>query len=358
MMPYAKQTSMAPWARAHQRRGWMLLACAGVLGVALLSVGVGSVFIPPLTALKIVLARLPLVGLQPDWPDTFATILLDIRLPRVALVALTGAALASSGAVYQSVFRNPLADPYLIGVASGAGLGAICAIALRARYPAQIGPLGIPAGAFAGGLATVALVYAFGRVGRSTPTTTLLLAGVAISSFASALMTLVLLRVGYELGTISAFLLGGYGSAGWEAALAVAPFCVLGFTVIYLLARPLNLLLFDEEQAQQLGVAVERVKLVLIVAATLMTAAAVAFNGLIGFVGLIVPHVARMLIGADHRRLLPLAALGGAGFLMLADLIARTAIAPEELPLGIVTAFAGVPFFLYLLRRAKGAAFF
>jgi iron complex transport system permease protein len=329
-----------------------------VLAIAILSVGVGSVAIPPLTTLKILAARLPFVSITADWPANMAVILLDIRLPRVALMALTGAALASSGAAYQGVFRNPLADPYLIGVAAGAGLGAICAIVLRMRAPHLVGAWGVPLGAFAGALLTVALVYALGRVGRSTPTTTLLLAGVALGALASALTTFVLLRAGRQLGLIAAFLLGGYGSAGWEPVLAVAPFVVLGFGVLLILARSLNLLLFDEEQAQQLGVHVERVKLLAIVAATLTTAAPIAFSGLIGFVGLIVPHAARMLGGADHRRLLPLAALGGAGFLMLADLLARTVIAPEELPIGVVTALAGVPFFLYLLRRAKNAAFF
>jgi iron complex transport system permease protein len=345
------------WGRPR-RRVWLPLVGLGVLVIAMLSVGVGSVAIAPLTALKILAARLPFVAITADWPASSATILLDIRLPRVALVALTGAALASSGAAYQGVFRNPLADPYLIGVASGAGLGAICAIVLRARYPGLIGTFGIPIGAFVGALVTVALVYTLGRVGHSMPTTTLLLAGVALGALASALSTFVLLRAGQQLGLISAFLLGSYGSAGWEPVLVVAPLVVLGLGVLLLLARPLNLLLFDEEQAQQLGVRVERTKLIVIVAATLTTAAAVAFSGLIAFVGLIVPHAARMLTGADHRRLLPLSALGGAGFLMLADLLARTIIAPQELPLGVVTAFAGVPFFLYLLRRAKNAAFF
>jgi iron complex transport system permease protein len=356
-----RETSSATpvaWRPTRGQRLALPVAALTVLAIAILSVGVGSVAIPPLMALKILVSRLPFIGVAADWPASLAAILLDIRLPRVVLVALTGAALASSGAAYQGVFRNPLADPYLIGVASGAGLGAICVIVLRMRVPQLVGALGVPLGAFAGALLTVALVYALGRVGRSTPTTMLLLAGVALGALASALTTFVLLRAGRQLGLIAAFLLGGYGSAGWEPVLAVTPFVALGFGVLSVLARPLNLLLFDEEQAHQLGVDVERIKLLAIVAATLTTAAPIAFSGLIGFVGLIVPHGARMLAGADHRRLLPLAALGGAGFLMLADLLARTAIAPEELPLGVVTAFAGVPFFLYLLRRAKNAAFF
>ncbi len=346
------------WAQSHRSYVWLVATALGVMVIAIVSVGIGSVFIPPLTTLKILLARLPLFSIHADWPTTFETILFEIRLPRVALVALTGAALASSGTAYQGLFHNPLADPYLIGVAAGAGLGAISVMTLRMAHPASIALLAVPLGAFAGALVTVALVYALGRVGGSTPTTTLILAGVAVGAFAAAMTTFILLRAGQQMMYVMAFLLGGYGGAGWDAVLAIAPFTLIGFALMYLCARPLNLFLFDEEQARQLGISVERVKLIVVVAATLTTAAAVAFSGLIGFVGLIVPHAARLVVGPDHRRLLPLAALGGAGFLMLADLIARTVIAPEELPLGVITAFAGAPFFLFLLRRAKNAAFF
>jgi iron complex transport system permease protein len=345
------------WVGARRTPALLLIALAAVIAIALLSVAIGSVFIPPGVTLKILLAQLPLLRITPDWPETFAQILLQIRLPRVVLVALTGAALACSGTAYQGLFRNPLADPYLIGVASGAGLGAIAVIALRAAHPLIGAPL-VPVGAFAGALLTVALVYAIGRVGRSTPITTLLLAGVAVGTLATSIATFLLLRLSQQSARVLAFLLGGYGGAGWDAVLAVAPFTLLGCALLYLYARPLNLLLFDDQQARQLGVDVERVTLVIVIAATLTTAAAVAFSGLIGFVGLIVPHIGRLLVGADHRRLLPLATLGGAGFLLLADLLARTVIAPEELPLGVVTAFVGAPFFLWLLRRARRAAFF
>jgi iron complex transport system permease protein len=335
----------------------LVVTLAAVAVIGLISVGVGSVFIPPGVTLKILLARLPLLRIEADWPSAFETILLQIRLPRVALVALTGAALASSGAAYQGLFRNPLADPYLIGVASGAGLGAIIVIGLRVTHP-FVGALLVPAGAFVGALLTVALVYGLARVGRSTPVTTLLLAGVAVGTLATACATFLLLRLSQQAVRVLSFLLGGYGGAGWESVVAIAPFTILGCGLLYLYARPLNLLLFDAEQARQLGVDVERVTLVVVVAATLTTAAAVAFSGLIGFVGLIVPHAARLVVGADHRRLLPLVSIGGAGFLLLADLLARTMLAPEELPLGVVTAFIGAPFFLWLLRRARRATFF
>jgi iron complex transport system permease protein len=345
------------WVAPRRQPALFVITVLVVAAIALLCVGVGSVYIPPGVTLKILLARLALPRITPDWPESFEQILLQIRLPRVALVALTGAALACSGAAYQGLFRNPLADPYLIGVASGAGLGAIVVITLRAAHP-SVGAALVPAGAFAGALLTVALVYALGRVGSSTPVTTLLLAGVAIGTLATAMSTFLLLRLSQQAVTVLNFLLGGYSGAGWGSVLAVAPFTLVGCGLLYLYARPLNLLLFDVDQARQLGVDVERVTLVIVVAATLTTAAAVAFSGLIGFVGLIVPHAARLLVGADHRRVLPLATLGGAGFLLLADLVARTLLAPEELPLGIVTAFVGAPFFLWLLRRARRAAFF
>ena len=346
------------WAVRTRGGGVLVAALLGVVAICLISTAIGSVFIPPLTVLRILLARLPFVSMPVDWPSTFEAILFEIRLPRVALVALTGATLGTSGTAYQGLFRNPLADPYLIGVAAGAGLGAIGVIVLQLDYPALNSPYAVPAGAFLSALLTVTVVYRLARVAGATPTTTLILAAVAVNALASALTTFALLSIGNQTARVLAFLLGGYGSAGWESVRAVVPFALGGFVLLYAYARPLNLLLFDEEQATQLGIPVERIKLVVVVAATMMTAAAVAFSGLIGFVGLIVPHAARLLVGPDHRRLIPLAALGGAGFLLLADLVARTAISPQELPLGVVTAFTGAPFFLYLLRRAKHATFF
>ncbi len=325
--------------------------------IATVSVGVGSTPIPPLAVVRVLLAQIPTGSVTPDWSPQVEAIILQIRLPRVMLMALSGLSLAVSGAAYQGLFRNPLADPYLIGVAAGAGLGAISAVALNLPQ-SPLGAASVPIVAFAAALATVIIVYALSRVGQIAPTTTLILAGVAIGALVSALSTFILVSMDAQAIRVLAFLLGGYGGAGWDAVIAILPFAALGLAVMYAFARPLNVLLFDEEQARQLGIDVERVKIILIVAATLCTAAAVAFSGLIGFVGLIVPHAARLVWGPDHRRLLPASAIVGAAFLMLADLIARTLFAPRELPLGVVTAFAGAPFFLYLLRRAKNAAFF
>jgi iron complex transport system permease protein len=326
------------------------LGLAGVVAIMLLCAGVGSVSIPPEATLAVLIGTI-----QPAWaaqvPAEYRAILLQIRLPRVALIAITGAALAGAGTAYQGLFRNPLADPYLIGVAAGAGLGAIGVQSLRLTQSAAF-VLIVPAGAFGGALATVTLVYLIGRAGRSASFASLILAGVAVSSMASAISMLLLLRLSRGAAGVLAFLLGGYSSAGWPAIGVVAGLGALGFAVLLAHARALNLLLFDTDQAHQLGVDVDRVTLIVVTAATLMTAAAVSFGGLIGFVGMIVPHAARLLVGGDHRRLLPMATIGGAGFLLLADLAARTLLAPEELPLGIITACVGAPFFLWLLRRS------
>jgi iron complex transport system permease protein len=326
-----------------------------LLAIALvLSVAVGAVFIPPGSVLRLLADRLPLpFSLSDEVPGTFQTILYEIRLPHTLLIALNGAALAGSGAAYQGVFRNPLADPYLIGVASGAGLGAVLAMSLR--WPENLlGLYTIPAAAFAGALLTVIVVYALARRGQATPTATLILAGVAVGSFASAVTSFLMLRSQGELRRAIAWLLGGATMSGWEPVLAALPYITLGLGVLLTSGHALNVLQFGEEQAQQLGLPVERTRTLLVAAASLTTAAAVSFSGVIGFVGLIAPHLARLIWGPDYHRLVPLSILGGASMLLLADLLARVVMAPQELPVGIVTALAGAPFFLWVLRRARG----
>jgi len=316
------------------------------------SIGLGAVYIAPLEAVRILLSRLPLIQLTPDWQETSEIILFNIRLPRALLVALTGAALGGSGAAYQGLFRNPLADPYLIGIASGAGLGAV--IAMSVEFPTTLlGLFTVPIAAFVGALLTVTFVYTIARVGKSAQVTTLILAGVAVGSFATALTTFLMLRSQEQLRRAIGWLLGGFALGGWLPVAALLPYLIIGLAVLILLARPLNVLQFGDDQAEQMGLNVERVKMIVIVAASLTTAAAVAFSGIIGFVGLVTPHLIRLMWGPDYRRLLPLSILGGAAMLLLTDIVARTIIAPEELPLGVVTALIGAPFFLYLLRRAK-----
>lgn len=319
------------------------------------SIAIGSVFIPLADLSRILVGWL--TGAKfPEPLKTFAFIIASIRLPRIALVLLTGAALGGSGAAYQGLFRNPLADPYLIGVASGAGLGAVLTMSVKWPYSFW-GLMAVPAAAFVGALLTVFLVYALARLGKTVPTTNLILAGVAFSSFATALTSFLMLRSTGELRRAISWLLGGASQAGWGPVLTVLPYLVIGLGILLLSGHALNLLQFGDDQAQQLGLPVTRARTLILVAASLATAAAVSFSGIIGFIGLIVPHVMRLWFGADYRRLLPLSIIGGAGALLVADVIARSIMSPQELPVGVVTALAGAPFFLWVLRRAKNQGY-
>jgi iron complex transport system permease protein len=329
----------------------LLLLMALVLSVAL-----GAVFIPPGTTLRILINSFPGITLEQDWSSSSVAIIQAIRLPHAVLVALTGAALASSGAAYQGLFRNPLADPYLIGVASGAGLGAVIAMSLS--WPtALLGYYLIPVGAFVGAIVTVLLVYNLARVNGMVPLTTLILAGVAVASFASALTSFLMLRSDEQIYRAISFLLGGAPMAGWNPVLAALPYMAIGMGLLSFFGHALNVLQFGEEEAKQMGLDVDRAKGIIIITASLTTAAAVAFSGIIGFIGLIVPHIVRILWGPDYRRLIPLSILLGSTALLLADMLARILLAPSTLPIGIVTAMAGAPFFLWILRRAKREVF-
>ncbi len=332
-----------------------LLMLFGV--VVMVATTLGSVHIHFSDCLDVFLSRLPFLSVASSCPENLSTIILDIRLPRILLAGLVGAALAVAGATYQGLFRNPLADPYLIGVAQGAGLGAT--IAFLIPFTIQWVSFGVVSlFAFVGGLSAVAVVYSLARVGKTLPATTLILAGVALGAFLSAITCYLLTICGEELHGILFWLLGGLSLTKWTEVWTVVPCVLAGIAVIFLHARPLNVMQLDEEQAQQLGINVERVKLILLGAATLITSAAVCFTGLIGFVGIIVPHAVRLIWGPDHRFLLPLSTLVGGIFLILADTLAHTLLAPEEIPVGVITAFCGAPFFLYLLRKKKRLAFF
>lgn len=340
----------------HPAKHPYLVNLSLLIAALLISAGAGPVFIPPGTVGRILADQLPGVSLQADWTLAFETILLKIRLPHTALMALAGAALASSGAAYQGVFRNPLADPYLIGVASGAGLGAV--IAMSIRWPAEWqGLYPVPVAAFCGAVLTILVVYSIARVGKSLPTTTLILAGVAVSSFATSLTSFLMFRSTSELRRAIGWMLGSSVLTGWGPFLAALPYAVVGMGALVLSGHALNVLQYGEEQAQQLGLSAEKAKGLILVAASLTTATAVAFTGIIGFIGLIVPHLIRIIWRTDYRHLLPLSILGGAWMLLLADVLARTLLAPQVLPVGIVTALAGAPFFLWVLRSAKGQAF-
>ena len=327
-----------------------------LIAAIVLSIALGAVFIPPGTILRILTDSLPGISIEQDWPNSFGAIINAVRLPHTILVALTGAALASSGAAYQGLFRNPLADPYLIGVASGAGLGAVFAMSLK--WPTELlGFYLIPIGGFVGAVLTVYLVYNLARVNGVVPLTTLILAGVAVGAFASAVTSFLMLRSDAQIYRAISFLLGGSPMAGWNPVLAALPYMLIGMGTMIFLGHPLNVLQFGEEEAKQMGLDVDRAKTLIIIIASLTTAVAVAFSGIIGFIGLIVPHVVRIIWGPDYRRLIPLSIILGSTALLLADMLARILLAPSTLPVGIVTAMAGAPFFLWILRRAKREVF-
>jgi iron complex transport system permease protein len=326
-----------------------VLAATVVAGVA-----VGTVSISPLTSVRLFAWKLHLAGPPPGVPDSTHVILFQLRLPRVLLAGMVGAGLAGAGALFQALFRNPMADPAIIGVSSGAAMGAIAAILAGAGT--AIGGLGVPVAAFAGALGTAFLVYRLARLGPTIQVATLLLAGIAVAGVISAAMSLVMTFSGEQIRTIYLWLLGGLSQAGWRPLVAAVPFVLIGAGVALLSAGDLNVTALGEERAAQLGVEVERFKRLMLGTGALLTAAAVSVAGVIGFVGLMTPHILRLVVGADHRRLLPASFIGGAAFMILADVAARSAVRPEEIPVGAITALLGGPFFLYLLRKQRKLA--
>ncbi|HDH26738.1 MAG TPA: iron ABC transporter permease [Actinobacteria bacterium] len=328
----------------------MLTAVAAVIGAVALGSLIGPVHIPASDTARSLLNALPGIDIRPTLTDRQVDILTVVRLPRVVLGGLVGAILALAGAAYQCVFRNPLADPYLLGVAAGAGLGATLAIAAGSSATGAV----VPIAAFVGAVGGVLMTYVLGRtVGRRT-NTSLILAGVAVASFLTALQTYIQQRNTNTLREVYAWILGRLSTSGWHEVLLILPYVVIGGVVILLHRRMLDVLSLGDEEAAALGVPVRRVRLLVVVAATLGTAAAVAVGGLIGFVGIIVPHAVRLVTGASYRVILPLSALLGAAFLIFADVVARTALSPAELPIGVVTAFLGAPFFVLVLRTSRG----
>jgi len=344
-------------AGGQRRRRGPALVGAGVLLllVALAGVSIGAV---PLSFGEVVGSLLRRIGVHggTPLPATQDAILLEWRVPRVVLAALVGGTLALAGASYQGVFRNALADPYLLGAASGAGLGATVVIAWG---PTQLGPLGtVPVAAFVGSLTGVGLAYALGAAASrhgGGGTATLLLAGIAVSSFLTAAQTLVQQTHTDDLRLIYSWILGRLGAAQWDDVTMALPYVVVSAVVMLLSGRALDVLAVGDDEATTLGVRPRRVRLVVLLAASLGTAAAVAVSGLIGFVGLVVPHVVRRLAGGSYRTVLPVSLVGGAAFMVAADLAARTLLAPAELPIGVVTAFVGAPFFAALLRSGSSS---
>jgi iron complex transport system permease protein len=334
---------------------WIVAGVAVVVAATLLGLGVGPVELGFGGILREVASHIPFLSVASPFTDTEDAILWELRAPRVVLGLLVGAMLASAGAAYQGVFRNPLADPYLLGAAAGAGLGATLAIAYGegAAASRDLRPLA----AFAGATLGVATAYVLGRsVGGGRSTATLILAGVTVASFLTAVQTFVQQQNTDTVQEVYAWILGQLETSGWQDVLAILPYVGVSWAVLLLHRRLLDVLTVGDEEASSLGVNVARVRLIVLGVATLGTAAAVALSGLIAFVGIIVPHAVRLVAGTSYRIVLPLSLAFGAAFLVLADLLARTIVAPAELPIGVVTAFFGAPFFAVVLRMTRTVA--
>jgi iron complex transport system permease protein len=330
---------------------WATAAAAALVGALLAGILVGPVDIGIGAIARSALARLPFVAVESPLTPAEEAIVWELRLPRVALGALVGGMLGIAGATYQGVFRNPLADPYLLGVAAGAGFGATLAIAYG-----RIGDNGylLPLAAFAGAVFAVAAAYVVGRsLGGERTTATLILAGVTVAAFLTAAQTFVQQQNADTLNEVYAWLLGGLGTAGWREVTLILPYIAVSSAILLVHRRTLDVMAVGDDEARSLGLDVTRTRLLLVACATLGTAAAVAVSGLIGFVGIIVPHLVRLTVASSFRVILPLSVAVGAAFLVFADVIARTALAPAELPIGVVTAFIGAPFFALVLRTTR-----
>jgi iron complex transport system permease protein len=333
--------------------GLLIVFAAGLIA----SLSLGAADIPPGRAAAGALSRLPGLGpLDPGLSDSERVIIFELRLPRLVLALLVGSALAVAGVVMQAFFQNPMAAPSIIGVSSGAALGATLAIMLGLEFQV-LGLSAIPVVAFVGALGVTALVYVLSRRGGRTPVGVLLLTGIAVGAMASALSSLLMVTgqdpQHLDLDRVVYWMLGSVAGRGWPHVRMILPYVVVAGGAIYLFGRDLNVLLLGDETAHYLGLDVERVKLLLLVFSSLLAAAAVAVSGVVGFVGLIVPHLMRIVTGPEHRVLLPASAVAGGVLLALADLVARTAAAPTEIPVGIITSLLGAPFFLYLLHRRR-----
>lgn len=322
----------------------ILLVCLFL--TLLFTLMVGPVNIPPLTVLQILFHVSPA-----SWPPGYAAIVIDIRLPRILLGALVGSALAVAGTTMQAMFRNPMASPYILGISSGAAFGAALAFILGLNF--LFGISGVTILAFLFTLLTTYLVYSIAKSGERTSVENLLLTGIAVGSFFSALVSFLMYISGEQLTTIWFWLMGGLWASDWNKLLFTLPLILFGIVALFLVRRHLNLLLMGEETALNLGLEVETFKKIVIILTSLITAAAVSVCGIIGFIGLIIPHMMRIIVGSDHRILLPSSCLIGAIFLVWVDTLARTIIAPVEIPVGIITALLGAPFFLYLLRKRR-----
>jgi iron complex transport system permease protein len=331
---------------ARLRGGWLAAGAAAVAAAVVAGLAFGPISLPVGEVVR------ELLWFDADLTDTQRTVLWEIRFPRVVLGLLVGAMLAVSGAAYQGTFRNPLADPYLLGAAAGAGLGVTLVIVGQAEGAST--PVGTPVAAFLGSLAAVALTYLLGAAGTArTSIASLILAGVAVATFLTAAQTYIQQRNQDTIRDVYNWVLGRLSTAGWDEVVLVLPYVAVSTVILLAHRRALDVLAVGEEEATSLGLDARRTRLAVVIAASLGTAAAVAVSGLIAFVGIIVPHTVRLLVGSSYRVILPLSLLFGGAFLVATDLIARTIASPAEIPIGVVTAFLGAPFFVLVLRTSR-----
>jgi iron complex transport system permease protein len=329
---------------------WTLATLGALVAVLVVSLSTGAAGVGPGEVARSTLSQLPGTHMA-KLPAVDQAIIWQLRAPRAVLAALVGGMLAVAGSAYQGVFRNPLADPYLLGVAAGAGLGAT-AVIVTATADQHTGAW-LPVGAFVGAVASVACAYALGRSVGAVDGAALILAGVAVAAFATAAQTFLQQERSESLREVYAWLLGGFDASDWHAVYLAAPYIVTSSAVLLGLRRGLDVLSVGEQEAASLGLDVRRLQLLVLVFATAGTAAAVAVSGLIGFVGIIVPHTLRLLVSSSYRVILPLSLIVGAAFLVGCDVVARSVLAPSEVPIGVVTAFCGAPFFAVLLRSSR-----
>lgn len=323
---------------------WVLGSLLAVFAAGVFSLGIGPAWLSPTEVVR---------SLFGGGDEVSRTIVHDIRLPRIVLAALVGCALGVSGAAMQGLFRNPMADPYIVGISPGAALGAVVvtAFGLSASF---IGLSAVPLAAFAGGLGAALAVVMLARRGGRFPVADLLLVGLAVGAFAGAIYSFLILTLDdSRIAGVLFWLLGSFSPADWDRVLAALPYLLVAAAGLLFMARDLDVFSLGEEEAGYLGLRVERLKMLCIALAALAASSAVAVSGVIGFVGLIVPHVARLMVGPRHVLLLPVSGLWGAAFLILADAAARSVISSSEIPVGVITALCGAPFFLYLLRRTR-----
>ena len=349
------RAAAAEAARLRVRRPswlWVVAALAFLAAAMLTGLLVGPVDIGAGSIVEAAASHVPFLGVKSHLSAQESAILWQLRLPRVVLACLVGAMLSSAGAAYQGVFRNPLVDPYLLGVAAGAGLGATLVIVYA--HGTTLDSDLLPLAAFGGGAMAVVIAYTIGRsAGASRGPAALVLAGVTVTAFLTAVQTFVQQQHSDTLQAVYTWILGRLDTAGWHDVLLLLPYAGVSALVLLLHRRLLDVLVLGDDEAASLGVNVGRVRLVIVIGATLGTAGAVAVSGLIGFLGIIVPHMVRLLAGGSYRVVVPLSLIGGAGFLVFADVIARTALSPAELPIGVVTAFFGAPFFAIVLRTSR-----